>query len=112
MAWNAILPLDIDKQREWSEKTFGPGERTEGIFDHMLKEMDEIREAENAGESSLAEWIDLVILALDGAWRSGSSSNVIIQALFEKWERNRNRVWPEWRTAEPGKAIEHDRSFD
>jgi hypothetical protein len=34
----------------------------------------------------------------------------IIDAVHAKLARNEKRTWPDWRTAEPGKAIEHDRS--
>jgi len=35
------------RQREWSERTFGPGKRTGGITAHIAKELDEIRAARN-----------------------------------------------------------------
>jgi Protein of unknown function (DUF550) len=96
----------LHRQMQFSEVTFGPGERLDGILDHMAKEMTEVREASDP----LSEWIDLVILALDGAWRSGASVDEIIAALVDKQGRNERRVWPDWRLAEAGKAIEHDRT--
>lgn len=63
------LPLAFDlvahlrRQRAFSERTFGPGTRTEGVCDHIRKELIEVRDSGGA----LAEWIDVVILALDGA---------------------------------------------
>lgn len=54
-----------ERAMEWSEKTFGPGMRTEGITAHIRKELLEIEEDPN----SLEEWIDVMILAFDGAWR-------------------------------------------
>ena len=95
----------IISQREWSEKTFGPGERTVGIVDHIKKELKEIE----ADPLDLAEWIDVIILALDGAWRAGHSPEEIAQCLSDKQAKNRARKWPDWRTAEEGKAIEHIR---
>ena len=58
----------------------------------------------------LYEWIDIVLLALDGAWRAGYSPATIAEALEAKQSKNENREWPDWRTADPNKAIEHDRS--
>jgi len=92
-------------QREWSEKTFGPGARTQGVIDHIRKELIEIE----AAPGDLSEWIDVVILALDGAWRSGAGPDSIINALTVKQTKNEARAWPDWRTAQAGRAIEHVR---
>jgi hypothetical protein len=97
------LEKHLQRQRAWSEKTFGPGERDEGIIDHIRKELQEIE----ASPGDLDEWIDVVILALDGAWRRGFSPHRIVQALAEKQRKNELRQWPDWRTAALGKAIEH-----
>jgi hypothetical protein len=96
----------LRRQREWSEKTFGPGPRAKGVVDHIRKELTEIE----AAPEDLSEWIDVVILALDGAWRSGATPGQIINALLDKQDRNEQRKWPDWRTMPPDKAIEHDRS--
>lgn len=93
----------LKKQKEWSENTFGPGERTEGVIDHIHKELDEILN----DPKDLEEWIDVAILAFDGAWRAGYDPVQIVCALINKQNKNENRKWPDWRTAEPGKAIEH-----
>lgn len=50
---------------EWSLRTFGPGMRTNGITKHIEKELAEIR----ANPLDLLEWVDVIILGLDGAWR-------------------------------------------
>ena len=92
-------------QREFSQRTFGPGLRTEGISDHIRKELVEIAAAPNDHR----EWIDVVLLALDGAWRTGATPEQIVEALAAKQATNEARTWPDWRTAEPGKAIEHVR---
>ena len=93
----------LQRQRDWSAKTFGPGERSQGVVDHIRKELNEIE----AAPFDLTEWIDVVILALDGAWRAGHSPDEIIAALVAKQAKNEGRKWPDWRTAAPGKAIEH-----
>lgn len=96
------------RQREWSERTFGPGARTAGVVDHIRKELCEIE----ADPADTSEWIDVAILALDGAWRAGASPQEIISALVAKQTKNEGRVWPDWRTMPADKAIEHDRSYD
>lgn len=98
----------LGRQREFSRNAFGPGDRAKAIVDHIRKELVEVE----ADYTDLAEWIDLVILALDGAWRSGASPDLIIAALVAKQEKNEARTWPDWRTSDPDKAIEHDRSQD
>ena len=90
------------RQKEWSEKTFGPGERTEGIIDHITEELEEVK----ANPTDLSEWIDIVILALDGAWRVGGTPKQIVETLIFKQAKNEARVWPDWRTAPKGK-IKH-----
>jgi hypothetical protein len=52
----------------------------------------------------------VVILALDGAWRSGASPDQIIAALVAKQAKNESRTWPDWRSAAPDQAIEHVRT--
>jgi hypothetical protein len=98
-------------QAMWSEATFGPGERLNGVSDHIRKELDEVGKA-HRGVYRQAEWIDVVILALDGAWRSGMSPRQIIDGIVAKQRKNEGRTWPDWRTADPNKAIEHDRAKD
>ena len=92
------------RQRLWSEKTFGPGYRG-GVIDHIRKELVEIE----AAPTDLMEWIDVVILALDGAWRAGHSPAAIIEALVAKQTKNEKRQWPDRRTLPTGVAIEHKR---
>jgi hypothetical protein len=98
----------LQRQREWSERTFGPDPRAAGICDHIRKELLEVE----AKPTDLSEWIDVVILGLDGAWRAGHTPAEIIAALVAKQDKNESREWPDWRTAPTDKAIEHDRSKD
>ncbi|UXJ54858.1 DUF550 domain-containing protein [Pseudomonas citronellolis] len=98
----------LQRQRDFSERTFGPGPRAAGVIDHIRKELREIEE----NPDDLAEWIDVVILALDGAWRSGATPAQIIDALVAKQTKNEARTWPDWRSAPADKAIEHDRTGD
>ena len=100
------LKTHLERQIAWSEATFGPGMRTMGVIDHIRKELDEIKK----DPWDVAEWIDVIILGFDGAWRAGYSADHIISALVKKMEKNYKREWPDWRTASPDKAIEHVRS--
>jgi len=95
----------LQRQREWSERTFGPGDRTKGVVNHIRKELIEIE----SNPIDLYEWIDVVILAFDGAWRAGYSPEQIASALAQKHAINESRQWPDWRTADPDAAIEHVR---
>jgi len=93
----------LERQSDWSEKIFGPGDRTKGVIDHIRKELIEVE----AKPNDLSEWMDIVILALDGAWRQGASPDDIINALVAKQTKNENREWPDWRTQPLDKAVEH-----
>jgi hypothetical protein len=95
----------LARQRAFSERTFGPGMRTQGVVDHIRKELIEIL----ADPADLSEWIDVAILALDGAWRTGAAPEQIIAALVAKQTKNEGRNWPDWRTAPADRAIEHVR---
>ena len=100
----------LERVREWSHNTFGPanGDPT-GILAHIRKELDEIA----ANPRDTEEWIDVVILALDGAWRCDvhpygiMTPRFIVEALWNKWDKTEKRKWPDWRTAAPGQPIEH-----
>jgi hypothetical protein len=102
---NADLIGIIYRQREFSMKTFGPGKRTSGIVDHIRKELVEIEES----KGDLSEWIDVIILALDGAWRTGATPSEIVEDLIDKQRRNETRTWPDWRRRKESEAIEHVR---
>lgn len=99
------LVAHLRRMRAFSLRTFGPGPRPQGIIDHIRKELVEIE----AAPDDLYEWVDVVLLALNGAWRAGHDPIEIALAIAAKQTRNELRTWPDWRTAEPGKAIEHVR---
>ena len=98
------------RQRSFSSRVFGPGDRTIGISEHIRKELDEI--AACRPEEALEEWIDVVILALDQCWRLGHPPHEIVEALESKYQRNMKRTWPDWRTKRRDEPIEHDRTLD
>lgn len=103
---NFNLVAFLIAQQAFSEAAFGPGERSDGVCDHIEKELAEVR----AKPHDLSEWIDIATLALDGAWRAGHRPEAIASGLATKLRRNMARTWPDWRQAELGKAIEHDRT--
>lgn len=98
----------LERQRAWSAKTFGPGARLAGVVDHIRKELREIE----ADPTDLKEWVDVLLLAFDGAWRAGWQPTEIVEAILAKQEKNESRVWPDWRAVPQNKAIEHDRSLE
>lgn len=92
----------------FSQRAFGPHERTAELLDHLRKELGEVE----ADPHDLDEWADVVLLALDGAWRHGGRPQEILDRVVAKMAKNEGRTWPDWRTAPEGKAIEHDRSAE
>lgn len=96
----------LERQWSWSKETFGPALRTKGIVQHITKELREIE----ADPHDLAEWVDVIILAMDGFWRHGGKPSDLLPAMQAKQDRNFARTWPDWRTMGEDQAIEHDRS--
>ncbi len=80
----------LNRQQEWSSRTFGYGARTLGVTKHIEKELAEIR----ANPYDLSEWVDVMILAMDGYWRHGGSAASLEGALQAKQDKNVTREWP------------------
>ncbi len=111
------LQQHLLRQMAFSHATYGPGKRMEGVLDHMAKEIEEVRES--GGDPS--EWVDLVMLALDGLTRQLAFSPDdnkrclhpeliaidVCRRIVEKQSTNEGREWPDWRTADPNKGIQH-----
>lgn len=109
------LENHLMRQMAFSHATFGPGTRVNGVVDHIRKELDEVLES----DGDPREWVDVVILALDGLTRAiafddgrrtrqpGNAARAASTMIEEKQSRNEARAWPDWRTADQGKAIEH-----
>lgn len=95
----------IKRQMRWSTETFGPSSRLEGVLDHIRKELVEI--VDSPGDAS--EWADLIILAIDGAWRQGIAPQQLLDAVWNKQAINEAREWPDWRGLPEDRAIEHKR---
>jgi hypothetical protein len=91
------------KQKQFSKTTFGEGRRTKGLIKHITKELGEIEQR----PTDLFEWIDVAILAFDGAWRAGYSPDVIVAALELKLQINKSREWPAPKSED--EPIEHVR---
>ncbi len=90
----------LERHVDWSLATFGPGTRTEGLLKHIAKELGEI----SRQPYDLVEWIDVIILALDGYWRHGGDPKQIMTVLVEKQDINLAR---EWNTPIDGEPTEH-----
>jgi hypothetical protein len=99
------LVAHLYRQRAFSRATFGPGARTKGVLDHIRKELGEIER----DPADITEWVDVILLAFDGAWRAGHSPEMIAAGITAKQTKNEMRDWPDWRIADPDKAIEHKR---
>jgi len=98
-------------QKIWSERTFGPGDRRMGVIKHIRKELNEVKKAEDGSTDLLMEWVDILILAFDGARRSGFSPEMIIQGLVLKDLINqKTKAWPDWRKMGKDEPIEHIRN--
>lgn len=96
----------LTRQRDFSLVTFGPGARLDGVLDHIRKELIEVSQE----PQDLSEWADLLILSFDGALRQGFEPQAILDAVQAKQTKNEGRNWPDWRTQDPNRAIEHVRS--
>ncbi len=103
MSFNLLAYLY--RQNDFQIDTYGPHLDHEGIIDHIEEELQEIA----ADPHDLEEWIDVIILAAGGAMKSGHTPQQVIDMLEAKMRKNELRDWPDWRTAEPGKKINHIR---
>lgn len=93
-----ITPEWMNRRYAWSLKTFGKGQRTKGIIAHIQCELKEVE----AAPDDLMEWVDLLLLALDGAARAGHSSKTVITGIHEKHKINQAREWPRRKGDEEG----------
>ena len=80
----------LTKKMEWSYKTFGTSERHIGVLKHIEKEIEEVRQR----PQDVTEWMDIVLLAFDGACRMGFTPDQVVSALIAKQEKNTQRRWP------------------
>lgn len=100
----------VNRHFNWSFRTFGTAPNTESICTHIQKEVEEVRKNPN----DLEEWIDIIILGLDGALRCQGMGKLVaddlVDALEAKLQKNIQRKWiiP----TDPTQPIEHDRTED
>lgn len=80
----------LQAKMEWSYKTFGISERHIGVLKHIEKEIEEVRQ----NPKDVTEWIDIILLAFDGACRMGFTPSQVVNALIAKQEKNVHRSWP------------------
>jgi hypothetical protein len=93
----------VKDHRAWSEQTF-IGTTAVGITKHIEKECIEVR----AKPDDLEEWIDMIILSIDGYWRHGGVPEELLPRLRAKQRKNMSRKWVS--TGNPDEPVEHDRS--
>lgn len=87
----------------WSARTFGKDRHPISIVKHLRKECDELE----ATPQDLVEWIDILILAFDGAFIAGFTPDQITFALQHKQSINFGRKWPT--PGDPHEPTEHVR---
>jgi len=102
----AMLIPYIKEHKEWSLNAFGDRPTYLSVCSHIEKELKEIHQ----NPHDLEEWIDVMILAIDGAWRAGYTAEDIVTMLTIKQQKNKGRRWviPE----NPNDPIEHDRDAE
>lgn len=105
LLWDVDFMTYVTKQRNWSERTFGVAAYTdhERLTAHIKKELAEIQRS----PCDCEEWIDVIILAIEGAWRMGHSPMTIASTLQLKQEKNFARQWVI--PTDPTLPIEHNR---
>ena len=117
----------LTRQRAFSRATWGPGPRTGGVIAHIQEELNEIEAVyeadfpmdglEDVHAAAAEEWVDVVILALDGLLRAVAEANPeshsdavameSVRLILEKQGKNEMRDWPDWRTRGQDEAINH-----
>lgn len=93
----------IGRHVAFTWRAFGPGPRLAGTLAHIRKELAEIE----ADPHDVEEWVDVILLAINGAAQHGHDAAGIAAALVAKIAKNEARTWPDWRTADPDAPIEH-----
>lgn len=129
-----IIP-HLARQVAFSRATFGPGPRTEGVIEHVQEELKEVQKVYGNPEGRIVipsdwsthteaaeEWTDVVILGLDGLTRALWAANPSLTSeqvaedavsyIRAKQGKNEKRDWPDWRTADPSKPINHVRGTE
>ena len=93
-------------QAEWSRRTFGSDTSRGpiGPLKHLAKEVNETLAAPN----DLEEYADCLFLLFDASRRAGFGYDDLLNAAWDKLEKNKAREWP---TPGPGdEPVEHIRN--
>lgn len=104
-----ILEDYLKRQQGWFLKTFGPGDRDTGLIKHIAGELEEIKDS----PGDIEEWVDVIILGIEGALRNAKADTDIgkvlevVDCLQMKQDKNFAREWPDWTKADLDKPIEH-----
>jgi hypothetical protein len=94
---------EFRKQFQWSRATFGEGYRMVAILQHIRDELAEVK----AKPDDPVEWIDVALLALDGAWRCRNlDADSVMALMVEKMRKNRTRKWAPVTGDEPCRHVE------
>lgn len=96
------LVTHLRRQRAWSLETFGPGALT--VIMRLNKRIGSVL----TNPADLMEWVDVALLAFDGAMRAGHEPEAIAAALAEQQRAHETSCQPDWRTEPEGEAIEHE----
>lgn len=95
------LAFYLERQKSWSVKTFGDSKRTLGLTKHIRKELDEIE----VKPDDLLEWVDVIILAMDGFWRHGGKPEQLSELIDLKQRMNMSRTFPKTLDSEPSEHL-------
>lgn len=87
-AWWAPFLLFLQNKNEWARRTF-PTCTVKGILAHIRLELIEVEKKPD----DLEEWVDVILLALDGAHRAGYSPQQVVKELQRKQRVNEDRQW-------------------
>ncbi len=117
--------VEVEKVYETRTCTIVTGYYFDPISQSRVEKTEEVpveSSPEKTHMGAAEEWTDVAILGLDGLMRAiwaahpeWDSKMVALQAVrMITWKQGKNerRNWPDWRDAEPGKAIEHVRGFE
>ena len=98
----------LHAQSEWSDETFGYGDRRESVVAHIAKELTEVLNAPSRVEA-MREFCDVILLALDGARRCAETPDDVCAYLISKQKINMLR---EWGSPDSSGVVEHVRDAD
>lgn len=79
----------LEAHNEWSARTFGRDRRPVSIINHIHKELKEVE----AAPDDLVEWIDVMILAADGAFIAGYEPTQVAAAVITDIELGITGTW-------------------